>query len=347
MKMSLAISINRSMFPGFRLYSSTAIARTIAGGARREMIGGVSSHHTTTQSTACSKPPILCRCHSTNSSSLTKNIDPIVAVSSDGIVATPIDFDVASRIEGKECQIVTVELLPNQVLRAESGAMMYMTTGVTMETSTGGGIAAGMKRMLTGQNFFLSDYRYTGDATGLVCLGTDFPSKILRLNLEEYGGKIVCQQGALLCAAHTVDVEMEFTKKLSTGFFGGEGFILQALLGTGSVFVKAGGALIKRDLAEGEVLRISSGCLVAFTSQVAYDIQVMPGFKNVLFGGEGLFVTTLTGPGSIWLQGMPPQRMVSEIARRVPSGGGVGLAIPVPGLGGAGGGGETSGEAAP
>jgi len=266
--------------------------------------------------------------------------------SSDGITAIPIDFDLASRIEGKECQIVTVELQPNQVLRAESGAMMYMTQGVSMETTTGGGIAAGMKRMMTGQNFFLSDYRYTGaeGSTGLVCLGTDFPSKIIRLDLDDYGGKIVCQQGALLCASHTVDIEMEFTKKLSTGFFGGEGFILQALLGTGSVFVKAGGAIIRKELEDGESLRISSGCLVAFTQQVSYDIQIVQGFKNVLFGGEGLFLTTLTGPGTVWLQGMPPQRMVSEIARRVPSGGGIGLAVPVPGLGGGAGGGESGGE---
>jgi uncharacterized protein (AIM24 family) len=163
------------------------------------------------------------------------------ATSSDGITAIPIDFDLASRIEGKECQIVTVELQPNQVLRAESGAMMYMTQGVSMETTTGGGIAAGMKRMMTGQNFFLSDYRYTGaeGSTGLVCLGTDFPSKIIRLDLDDYGGKIVCQQGALLCASHTVDIEMEFTKKLSTGFFSGEGFILQALLGTGRSVLQA------------------------------------------------------------------------------------------------------------
>lgn len=270
--------------------------------------------------------------------------------SSDGITAIPIDFDIASRIEGKESQIVTIELQPNQVLRAESGAMMYMTQGVAMETSTGGGVVAGMKRMMTGQNMFLSDYRYTGPdgTTGLVCLGTDFPSKILRLNLDEYGGKIVCQQGALLCASHTVDIEMEFTKKLSTGFFGGEGFILQALTGFGSVFVKAGGAIIRKDLRDGETLRISSGCLVAFTQQVSYDIQIVQGFKNVLFGGEGLFITTLTGPGTVWLQGMPPQRMVSEIARRVPSGGGIGLAVPVPGLGGGGsGGGEAGGESTP
>jgi len=216
--------------------------------------------------------------------------------------------------------------------------MMYMTEGIEMNTTTGGGISAGFKRMLTGQNVFISDYSYQGPegTQGIVCLGTDFPSKILRLNVEEYGGKIVCQKGALLCASHTIDIEMEFTKKFSTGFFGGEGFVLQGLVGSGDAFLKAGGTLIRRDLDENEQLKISSGCLVAFTSSVEYDVQMMQGFKNVVFGGEGLFITTFTGPGTVWLQGQPPQRMISEIARRVPSGGGIGLAVPIGGLGGGG-----------
>lgn len=124
--------------------------------------------------------------------------------------------------------------------------------------------------MMTGQNIFISDYTYQGDNVGYVALGTDFPSKIIRLNVDEYGGKIVCQKGALLCASHTIDIEMEFTKKMTTGFFGGEGFILQALTGEGDVFLKAGGTLIRRDLEEGEQLRISSGCLVAFSNDVEY-----------------------------------------------------------------------------
>ncbi|KAL7473973.1 hypothetical protein ACHAXS_014243 [Conticribra weissflogii] len=272
--------------------------------------------------------------------------------SSDGVVGYPIDFDIASSVEGKESQIVTIRLEPNQVLRAESGAMMYMTHGVQMNTTTGGGLSSGFKRMLTGQNVFISDYSYDGSngPYGYVALGTDFPSKIVRINLEEYGGKVICQQGALLCASHTVDVNVEFTKKFSAGFFGGEGFVLQGLSGRGDVMVKAGGSLIRKDLKEGEVLRISSGCLVGFQEGVEFDVQMVPGFKNVLFGGEGLFMTTLTGPGTVWLQGQPPQRMISEIARRVPSGG-IGLAVPIPGMGGGrsggeggeGGGGESTG----
>ena len=213
-----------------------------------------------------------------SSSSREKDVVPVGnnslekgSVSSDGVIAThPIDFDTASRIEGLESQIVTIALEPGQVLRAESGGMMYMTEGVEMNTTSGGGMGAGFKRLLTGQNIFISDYTYKGDTVGYVALCTELPSKILRLSLDEWGGKIVCQQGALLCASHTVDIETEFTKKLSTGFFGGEGFVLQALLGTGDVFVKAGGSIIRRELESGEQLRISSGTLVAFTQTVDF-----------------------------------------------------------------------------
>lgn len=147
--------------------------------------------------------------------------------------------------------------------------------------------------MLTGQNMFISDYTYEGDpgTTGYVALGTDFPSKIIRLNVEEYGGKLVCQKGALLCASHTIDIQMEFTKKFSTGFFGGEGFILQALTGEGDVFLKAGGTLIRRDLDEGEQLRISSGCLVGFSQGVDYDVQ-MVSFGFICYSDvDDLYVT--------------------------------------------------------
>jgi uncharacterized protein (AIM24 family) len=132
--------------------------------------------------------------------------------------------------------------------------------------------------MLTGQNFFISDYTYEGEpgTQGYVALGTDFPSKIIRLNVNEYGGKIICQKGALLCASHTIDIEMEFSKNFSTGFFGGEGFVLQGLTGEGDVFLKAGGTLIRRELEPGEKLRISSGCLVGFSQGVDYgELQIV------------------------------------------------------------------------
>jgi len=250
----------------------------------------------------------------------------------------PINFDTSSSIQGEESQILQVHLKPSQVLRAESGAMLFMTQGVEMSTglgskdgssSTASALSDGLKRMLTGQNMFLSDYTYHGEpnTVGTLALGTDFPSKILRLSLSEYDGKIVAQKGAYLASSIDVDIQIEFTKKFTAGFFGGEGFILQSLIGNGDVFVKAGGTLVKKQLSEGETLRISSGSLVAMTKDVAFDVTTMPGFKNVLFGGEGLFVTTLTGPGTVWLQGMPADRMISEIARRIPSGGGIGIPI--------------------
>lgn len=330
--------------------------------APKQVIRCISSSSSSISSSACHRNGNLALHRPSSSSSLRRTTPPrqtrhfssivgnnnnddsaITTTSSDGVVGVPIDFDVASRVEGRESQIVTIQLNPGQVLRAESGAMLYMSDGVTMETTTGGGVSAGFQRMLTGQNVFISDYRYDGPTQGTVALAPDFPSKIVRLNLGEYDGKLVCQKGALLCAAHTVDVAMEFAKKMTAGFFGGEGFVLQALTGTGDVFVKAGGTLVRRDLRDKEVLRISSGCLVGFTSGVEFDVQTMPGFKNVLFGGEGLFITTLTGPGTVWLQGQPPQRMISEISRRVPSGGGIGLALPI-GMGGGGGESSEGGE---
>jgi uncharacterized protein (AIM24 family) len=198
--------------------------------------------------------------------------------------------------------------------------------------------------MLTGQNLFLTDFHYEGTSgtTGTVCLGTDFPSKILRFSLEDHpGGTLICQKGAYMASNPSVNIEMEFTKSMTAGFFGGQGFVLQKLTGQGDVLVKGGGTVVKKDLREGETLRVTSGSIIAFESTIQYDVQMMPGIKNAMFGGEGLFITTLQGPGSIWLQGMPPDRMIAEIARRVP-GGGIGLGIPI-GMGG--GGGEDTGAA--
>jgi len=255
-----------------------------------------------------------------------------------------IDFQVASKIEGEESHIVTVELRPGEMLRAESGAMVYMTEGVVMETQLNGASSA-FNRFLTGQNLFLTDFTYHGDSKGTVCLGTDFPSKILRFTLEDHPDRtLICQKGAFLASNPQVDLQVEFTKTLTAGFFGGQGFALQKLTGQGDVLVKGGGTVVKKELGPGEVLRVTSGSLVAFESTIQYDVQMLPGIKNVMFGGEGLFVTTLTGPGNIWLQGMPPDRMIAEIARRVPSGG-IGMGIPIGMGGGGGGGGGAEGAA--
>ncbi len=259
--------------------------------------------------------------------------------------------------------------------------MLFMTDGVRMETSMGGSsgsstLSTGMTRMLIGQSLMVSDFTYSpptttpssvGDSNsnndikannyGTVCLGTDFPAKILKLQLNHYpDSTLICQKGAYMAGSHSIIMEMAFTKTFTGGFFGGEGFVLQKLRGSGgsisevgghedleeveTVFLKAYGTVVKKTLRPNETLRVSSGSLVAMTSTIEYDVTMMSGFKNVLFGGEGLFITTLTGPGTVWLQGMPIDRMVSEIARRVPSGGGIGLGIPL----GVGGGSGSSSE---
>ena len=261
---------------------------------------------------------------------------------------SPVDFAAKSKIEGSESHIVTINLQPGECVRAESGSMVFMTDSIVMNTTLGAGASSAFQRMMTGQNVFLTDFT-CDDKPGTLCLGTDFPSKILRLNLQDLPLEtLICQRGAYLASNPTVNIEMEFTKSLSAGFFGGQGFILQKLTGTGDVLIKGGGTIVTKDLRDGESLRVSSGSIVAFERTVAYDIQMVPGIKNAMFGGEGLFVTTLTGPGRVWLQGMPPDRMIAEIARRVPSGPGLGFGIPimVGGGGGGGGGGDGAGESA-
>ena len=206
---------------------------------------------------------------------------------------------------------------------------------------------------MTGQNLFLTDFRYEGTGSGTVGLGTDFPSKILRFSLSDFANStLICQKGAYLASNPHVQIEMEFTKTLTAGFFGGEGFVLQKLWGQGDVLIKGGGTVVERYLEAGQTLRVSSGSLIAFEPSIEYDVQMMPGIRNVMFGGEGLFVTTMKGPGRVWLQGLPPDRMIAEIARRVPAGPGIGLGIPI-GIGGGGGGeaastagGGVAGEAA-
>ena len=215
-----------------------------------------------------------------------------------------------------------------------------MTEGVEMNTQFLSASSA-FNRFLTGQNVFLTDFQYTGETgQGTVALGTDFPSKILTLDLKDHpGSSLICQRGAFLAcnAPQTVDITTEMSHSLTAGFFGGQGFILQRLQGEGQVMVKAGGTVVRKELQEGEVLRVTSGSIVAFESTCQYNVEMMKGIQNTMFGGEGLFVTTLTGPGTVWLQGMPPDRMISEIARRVPAGaGGIGFGVPLGGGGSSG-----------
>lgn len=217
------------------------------------------------------------------------------------------------KIFGDDMQIVEIELDTNEGVRAEVGAMMYMEDGIQMQTGTGGGIFAGFKRMLTGDGFFITTFMFNGFGKGHVAFGAPYPGKIIPLHLGELGGEFICQKDSFLCAAQGIDIDIAFTKKIGAGLFGGEGFILQRLSGNGMAFVHAGGTIIKRTLQPGERLRVDTGCLVAMQPSVDYDIQFVGGFKNALFGGEGLFLAQLTGPGIVYLQSLPFSRLADRI----------------------------------
>jgi len=224
-------------------------------------------------------------------------------------MADVIDY----KIYGDDMQIVEIELDPGEGVRAEAGAMMYMEEGIEMQTSTGGGLFKGFKRMITGESFFITTFLFNGKGKGHVAFGAPYPGKIIPLELSKFGGKFLCQKDAFLCAAKGIEIEVAFTKKWGAGLFGGEGFILQRLEGDGMAFIHAGGTIIEKVLQPGETLRVDTGCLVAFAPSVDYDIQFVGGFKNALFGGEGIFLAKMTGPGLVYLQSLPFSRLADRI----------------------------------
>jgi uncharacterized protein (TIGR00266 family) len=229
------------------------------------------------------------------------------------MVVDVIDYE----IQGDDMQLVEVELDPGEGVRAEAGAMMFMEDGIEMQTSSGGGLFSGFKRMITGESFFITTFLNNGGGKRHVAFAAPYPGKIVPLHLNEIGGSFLCQKDAFLCAAQGVEIEVAFTKKLGAGLFGGEGFILQRLIGDGMAFVHAGGTIIRKELAAGESLRVDTGALVAFAPTVDYDIQFIGGFRNALFGGEGLFLARMTGPGTVYLQSLPFSKLVDRIASAV------------------------------
>lgn len=224
-------------------------------------------------------------------------------------MADEIDY----QILGDDMQIVEIELDPGEGVRAEAGTMLYMGDGIEMQTDAAGGLFGGFKRIFTGESFFVTTFLMNGRGKGRVAFSAPYPGKIVPLDLTQYGGDILCQKDAFLCAARGIDIEVAFTKKLGAGLFGGEGFILQRLTGSGLAFVHIGGTVLKRTLAPGETLRVDTGCLAAFAATVDYDIRFNGGFKNALFGGEGLFLAHLTGPGDVYLQSLPFSRLADRI----------------------------------
>lgn len=225
-------------------------------------------------------------------------------------MADVIDY----KIIGNEMQIVEIELDPSESVRAEAGAMMYMGPGIKMQTSTGGGLLKGLKRAVTGESFFITSFTNEGKGKGHVAFGAPYPGKIIPLDLSALGGRFLCQKDAFLCAANGIEIEVALTRRLGTGLFGGEGFILQRLTGDGMAFAHAGGTIIKKDLAAGETLKVDTGCLAAFSESVDYDIRLVGGFKNALFGGEGMVLASLTGPGIVYLQSLPFSRLADRIS---------------------------------
>ncbi|NTW49771.1 MAG: TIGR00266 family protein [Chlorobiales bacterium] len=217
------------------------------------------------------------------------------------------------KLYGEDLQVVEVELDPNEGVRAEVGAMLFMEDGIEMQTSTGGGVFSGFKRMLSGESFFISTFANRGNGKRKVAFAAPYPGKIIPLELGKLGGEFLCQKDSFLCCAQGIDIDVAFSKRIGAGLFGGEGFTLQRLRGDGLAFVHAGGTIIERTLAAGESIQIDTGCLVAIAPTVDFDIRFVGGFKNALFGGEGMFLAKVTGPGKIYLQSLPFSRIADRI----------------------------------
>lgn len=245
-----------------------------------------------------------------------------------GPVADDVDFEIG----GSEMQYVEVALDPGESVVAEAGSMMFMGHDIEMETIFGDGsdtggsfvdtlVGAG-KRLLTGESLFMTVFSNRGSGVQTVAFAAPYPGKIIPMDLQKLGGKLVCQKDAFLCAARGVSVGIAFQKKIGTGMFGGEGFIMQKLEGNGLAFVHAGGTIVERELGPAETLRVDTGCIVALDSSIHYDVQFVGGVKSAIFGGEGFFFARLTGPGTVWLQSLPFSRLAGRIWRSAPQAGG-------------------------
>lgn len=231
-------------------------------------------------------------------------------------MAHEIDY----RIHGEALQYLEVELDPGETVIAEAGTMMYMTDGIRFETRMGDGSESGFagklfgaaRRLLTSESLFMTHFTNEGTGKQHVGFAAPYPGQIVSVDLAAIGGELLCQKDAFLCAAMGTEVSVAFSKRLGAGFFGGEGFILQRLRGDGRVFVHAGGTLMQRELA-GERMRVDTGCIVAFQSGIDYDIELSGGLKSMLFGGEGVFLATLEGHGTVWLQSLPFARLADRV----------------------------------
>ncbi len=234
-------------------------------------------------------------------------------------------------ILGNDLQVVEVELDPRETVIAEAGAMNWMDDGINFEAKMGDGsstddsffskIFSAGKRMVTGESLFMTHFSNVGQGKKRVAFAAPYPGSIVPLNMAEHGNKMICQKDAFLCAALGTKLDIAFNKKLGSGFFGGEGFILQTIEGDGMAFVHAGGTVVKKEL-KGEVIKVDTGCIVAFSSGIDYDIQRAGNLKSMIFGGEGMFLATLRGTGTVYLQSLPFSRLADRILQSAPSVGG-------------------------
>ena len=232
------------------------------------------------------------------------------------------------QVHGDDMQFVEITLDPGEATVAEAGGMMYLEEGIAMETIFGDGAAPSTgfvgallgagKRLLTGESLFMTVFQNQSAQRRRIAFGAPYPGKIIAVNLGSMGGSLIAQKDSFLCAAKGVSISIAFQRRLGTGLFGGEGFIMQRLDGDGFAFIHAGGTLLERNLAPGETLRVDTGCIAAFQPSVDYDIQYVGGLKTALFGGEGLFFATLRGPGRVWLQSLPFSRLAGRIVAAAP-----------------------------
>ena len=255
-----------------------------------------------------------------------------------GFAAAPRAHDIDYELYGEDLQYVEIILDPGEACIAEAGAFLYMDPGIQMQTIFGDGsgqdqggfmgklLSAG-KRVLTGESLFMTVFGNSGPGRQKVAFAAPYPGKIVPLDLRQHGGRILCEKDAFLCAARGISVGIAFNRRLGTGLFGGEGFILQKLEGDGLAFLHSGGTIFSRQLAAGETLRVDTGCVVAFETTVTYDIQMVSGVKTAFFGGEGLFYAALTGPGKIWIQSLPFRRIAKQVLAAIPRKKGEGSAL--------------------
>jgi uncharacterized protein (TIGR00266 family) len=240
--------------------------------------------------------------------------------------ATRKNHEIDYKIYGEELQFVEIELDPNETAIGESGAMMMMDDGIQMQTIFGDGSAqqptgflgklmSAGKRVLTGESLFMTAFTNAGQGKKKVSFAAPYTGKIIPMDLQQLGGTIIVQKDAFLCAAKGVSIGIYFQRKLGVGIFGGEGFIMEKIEGDGMAFMHAGGYIVEKELQQGEILKVDTGCLVGYVPTVSFDIEMVRGIKNALFGGEGLFFAKLQGPGKVWIQSLPISRLAGRIVQ--------------------------------